>query len=72
MIVKRRSSAEKILNTSGAPGFIRGRKYDTDMDRLGRATTQREITQVGDLGKEIRKMRNELNDGRLGRWRSTD
>lgn len=49
MIVKR-FSATKILNTN-APGFIRGRKYDTDLDRLGRMeTSQRE------LHKEIRSL----------------
>ena len=70
MIIKRFSKT-KILNTN-APGFIKGRKYDTDMDRLGRSSTQRELQRTGNLNEEIRKMNKELNDGRLGKWRYTD
>ncbi len=72
MIIIRRFSATKVIGTSGTPGFIRGRKYDTDFDRLGRSSTQRELREVGDLGKEIRKMHKELNDGRTGKWLHTD
>ena len=70
MIIKRFSQT-KILKTN-APGFIKGRKYDTDLDRLGRSSTQRELQRTGNLNEEIRKMNKELNDGRLGRWRYTD
>lgn len=72
MIILRRYSATKVIGTNGAPGFIRGRKYDTDLDRLGRSSTQRELREVGDLGKEIRKMNKELNNGRTGKWLYTD
>ena len=72
MIILRRYSATKVIGTNGAPGFISGRKYDTDLDRLGRSSTQRELREVGDLGKEIRKMNKELNNGRTGKWLYTD
>lgn len=71
MIIKR-VSRPKILNTSGAPGFIRGRNYDMDLGRLGKMeTSQRELARVGDLGKEMRKLSSELNQGRLGKWLDT-
>ena len=70
MIIKRFSQT-KILNTN-APGSIKGRKYDTDLDRLGRSSTQRELQRTGNLNEEIRKMNKELNDGRLGKWQYTD
>ena len=73
MILKRskKFSSTKILNTN-APGFIRGRKYDTDLDRLGRMkTSQRELSgSLGELEKEKRKMTRELNNGSL--WQRTD
>jgi hypothetical protein len=58
-------SAQKILNTNlSGIGFQRGRKYDTDLDRLGRMnTSQRELHKVGDLGREMRKLNSELNSG---------
>lgn len=60
----RNFSGTNILNTSGATGFIRGRKYDTDLDRLGRMnTSHREMARVGDLSREIREMSSELNRG---------
>ncbi len=69
MILKRFSST-KILNTN-APGFIRGRKYDTDMDRLGRLETSGQLSNgLGELEKEKRKMKDELNKGSL--WQRTD
>ena len=73
MIILRKSfSGTHILNTN-APGFIRGRKYDTDLDRLGRMdTSQRELAKPGTLRKEMRKMNNELNQGRLGKWQDID
>ena len=61
MIVKRFS--QKILNTN-SPGFIRGRKYDTDLDRLGRMeTSHRELSRIGDLRKEQRKLSLEVSRG---------
>ena len=64
MIIIKRFSQTKILNTNNpALGFTKGRKYDTDLERLGRMdTAQRELSKVGDLnlGKEMRKLRGEL------------
>lgn len=73
MIIKRFSQT-KILNTNNpALGFTRGRKYDTDMDRLGRMeTAQRELARVGDLGKEMRKLQGELRRGGRNEWRDTE
>lgn len=73
MILKRIKIFSQILGTSGMPGFLRGRKYDQDLSRLGKMkTSHRELSKIGDLSKEIRKMNKELNDGRLGRWQHTD
>lgn len=66
MIVLRRNfSSTKILNTNAPSlGFTRGRKYDTDLDRLGRMnTSHRELARIGDLGREARKLTSELNRG---------
>jgi len=74
MIILRRKlySGTKILNTN-APGFIKGRKYDTDLDRLGRMeTSHRELAKPDILGKEMREMNRELNNGRLGKWQDSD
>ena len=50
------------------PGFIKGRKYDTDLDRLGRMkTSQRELHRIGDLRSEMRKLNNELRGGINGK-----
>ncbi len=70
----KRFSQTKILNTNNpALGFTRGRKYDTDMDRLGRIkTAQGELTKIGDLGKEMRKLNMELNSGGLRKWQNID
>lgn len=70
----KRFSQTKILNTNNpALGFKRGRKYDTDLDRLGRMeTSQRELARIGDLGKEMRKLNQELNRGGIGKWQLTD
>lgn len=67
----KRFSQTKILNTNNpALGFTRGRKYDTDMDRLGRIkTAQGELTKIGDLGREMRKLNMELN---LRKWQNID
>lgn len=72
MIILRKKSfsGTKILNTN-APGFIKGRKYDTDLDRLGRIkTAQGELKKTRDLNSEIREMNKELNNGRLGKWQN--
>lgn len=67
MIILRRKdfTQTKILNTNAPTlGFTRGRKYDTDMDRLGRMkTSHSEMNKVGDLGREARKLTSELNRG---------
>ena len=74
MMIIKRFSQTKILNTNNpALGFTRGRKYDTDMDRLGRMdTAQRELARVGDLGKEMRKLQGELRRGGRNEWRDTE
>jgi hypothetical protein len=75
MMRLKRFSSNKILNTNMGVGigFTRGRKYDTDMDRLGRMTTShRELSKVGELNREMRKLNTELNQGRLGKWHDTD
>ncbi len=53
----------KVLNTRMGLGFDRNRKYDTDLDRLGRmGTAQRELqTGPQQVREELRKMHNELN-----------
>lgn len=67
MIIKRRKffSQNKTLNTGAASslGFIKGRSYDMDFNRLGRLKTTRELTRVGDLGREQRKLTSEINKG---------
>lgn len=94
MIIKR-FSATKVLDTN-SPGFIRGRKYDTDLNRLSKGETKRELSkeikklnfetekrealrlakkelkEKGNLAEEIRKSGKELNNGRTGKWLSTD
>lgn len=52
----------KIMNTNMGIGFKRGRKYDTDLDRLGRLeTAQRELSKgSGTFNQEMRKLSNEL------------
>ena len=60
MIVKRFS--QRILGTNGAFGFRRGRKYDEDLDRLGRMkTSHRELSKS--LDREIREEQRELSRG---------
>lgn len=62
MIVLRHFSTG-ILNTN-SPGFIHGRKYDQDLNRLGRMnTSQRELSKIGDLRKEQLSMKRELSRG---------
>lgn len=76
MIVKRNKcfSGTKILNTNAPQlGFTRGRKYDTDLDRLGRMeTSQRELQRTNQLQTEMRNMNSELRNGRIGKWQDTD
>lgn len=46
-------------------GFTRGRKYDTDLDRLGRMkTSQRELSKLRDLNmnRELKNLKKELNN----------
>jgi hypothetical protein len=62
MIVKRFS--QRILGTNGSFGFSRGRKYDMDLDRLGRMnTSHRELSKTDDIREEQREMRRELSRG---------
>lgn len=70
MIIKR-FSATKVLDTRNSVGFISGRKYDTDLDRLGRNSTQRELSKEinnldlsSELKKEKQKTSKELKDAR--------
>lgn len=35
-------------------------------------TSQRELAGIGNLGKEMRKLNQELNRGGIGKWRDTD
>jgi hypothetical protein len=73
MIVLRvRQFSSKILNTN-APGFIKGRKYDMDMDRLSRGEYKNQLnTSTLDLSRELRDMNKELNRGLMGKWGDTD
>lgn len=42
-------------------GFDKNRKYDTDLDRLGRMeTAQSELRKTGTLNQELRKAKKEL------------
>ncbi len=66
ILLRRRNFTQtKILNTNAPTlGFTRGRKYDTDMDRLGRMeTSHSEMNKVGELGREARKLTSELRSG---------
>lgn len=56
-------SANEILNTNAGLGFIRGRKYDTDLDRLGRqSTSQRELHKgLKDVRDELKKLSSIFN-----------
>lgn len=68
MIIKR-FSATQVLSTRNEIGFISGRKYDTDLDRLGRGSTQRELSKEikksnlsSELKEEQQKTKRELKD----------
>ena len=57
-----RVASGKILNTRMGLGFDKTRKYDTDLDRLGRmGSAQRELHKPGQIRDELRKMHKELN-----------
>ena len=59
-------SSNQILNTNAGSqfGFIKGRKYDTDLDRLGRMkTSHRELSRIGDIGKEVRNTNSMMSRG---------
>lgn len=62
MIIKRFSN---IINTNEPSiGFKRNRKYDMDLNRLGRMkTSQRELHRTDDIRAELREMQSELNRG---------
>lgn len=54
-----KSSKSNILDTNSTPGFRKGRKYDTDMDRLSRSSVQNEMS-TNQLNKELENARKEL------------
>ena len=57
----KRFSSSKIMNTRLGLGFDKNRKYDTDLDRLGRTDTgMSEMRKTNDLNKELRETRKEL------------
>ena len=57
----KRFSASRIMNTKLGLGFDKNRKYDTDLDRLGRTTAaMSELRKTGLLNKELRETRKEL------------
>lgn len=62
IIIKRFSN---IINTNAPSiGFRRNRKYDMDLNRLGRMkTSQRELHKTDDIRAELREMQSELNRG---------
>ena len=62
MIIKRFSNT---INTNAPSiGFKRNRKYDMDLNRLGRMkTSQRELHRTDDIRAELREMQSELNRG---------
>jgi hypothetical protein len=69
--IKRFSKQIGYLNTNGAEGFIKGRKYDTDLNRLGRAkTTLTSELSSNQLSNEMRKNQKELN--KYGNIQSTE
>lgn len=73
MIIILRKNFTNILNTNVAPGFIKGRKYDMDMDRLGRGEYKRQLSSAGlEMSREMRNLNKELNNGLMGKWQDTD
>lgn len=62
----KRFSANQILNTRFS-GFIKNRRYDQDISRLGRFSVRRELGGANNsLNSELNKLRSELNNARLG------
>jgi len=53
--------SQRILGTNGAFGFTRGRKYDMDLDRLGRTASQGELSRS--LNDELREERKKMSRG---------
>lgn len=60
----KRFSKDKILGTSESSlGFKKGRKYDMDLNRLGKIkTSQDQLSNPNTLNNEIRKLGKELNE----------
>lgn len=70
--LKQTPSKAKTLNTGGGTvGFNRNRNYDQDFNRLGKLETTNQLSQVGELQKEMKKLSTELNEGRRGKWLDT-
>lgn len=74
MIIKRQKkfSTSSILSTNAPQlGFKKGRKYDMNLNRLGKIkTAQGELSKQGVMAEEMRKLGKELNNRQ--QWRSTD
>lgn len=70
MIIFRAKEFSKgsILNTRQGIGFQKHRKYDTDLDRLGRMeTAQRELSKgLGTFQQEMRKLSGDLKGKKYG------
>ena len=63
----------KVLNTNMGLGFQRGRKYDTDLDRLGRMETSHgELRKTRDLNlqTELKKLKNSMKEYSIKRFSS--
>ena len=70
--LKRTPTKTKTLNTGGGTvGFNRSRNYDQDFNRLGKLETTNQLSRVGELQKEMKKLSTELNEGRRGKWLDT-
>lgn len=54
-------SKNEILSTSGSPDFIKGRKYDTDLNRLskGKTTMSSELSS-NQLNTELKNTQKEM------------
>lgn len=64
MIILRNKLSSEILSTRGTAGFDKNRKYDENLGRLGMMdTSQRELSKIGDLSKENRKLSKEISSG---------
>lgn len=61
----RRFSANKVLGTNSASsiGFTKGRKYDTDLNRLGKIrTSQDQLSKPNTLNNEMKKLNKEIRE----------